>query len=113
MEQVISRLRGWLEESMQLLRNSADKEVASSRKLELDRAIACLELCELHRVDPMRAVVLLPDQETCSPSSEFRVIEDHESDNWEDWVEVQVDGEPVRPFPGDVIFRTIPRPSPG
>lgn len=107
MEQVIARLRAWLEDSIQALSEGTDKGAALTRKLDLERAIACLELCELHRVDPRGKVVLLPDPETSTPSSEFRVIEDHESDEPQHWVEILVDGEPVRPSPGDAIFSTI------
>jgi hypothetical protein len=78
-------------------------------KLELDRAIALLELCERYALDPRGEITVLPEPLTRSPSSELRLMEDHESEDRTRWTEVVVDGRPVRPAPGDLL---LARPAP-
>ena len=106
-EEVLNRLRSWRDDTTKELpaAQRAEHEEALGRKLALDRAIACLELCERYRIDPSGPVIVLPAQGTQTPSSEFRVIEDHESDDPSHWEELKARGHSLRPLPGDVILR--------
>jgi hypothetical protein len=77
---------------------------ALSFKQELDLAIDCLKLCERYGISPKSTVSRLPEPITRTPSSEFRVIEDHELDDRSAWTEVTIDGEPLRPLPGALLI---------
>lgn len=99
---VLEHLKGARAEQVRLL--SAGDASALALKLELDVAIRLIETCERHGVaDPAR-VLALPAQRTRTPSSEFRVVEDHESDDPMAWTEVTVGGQTIRPMPFSVIL---------
>ena len=74
------------------------------RKTELDDAIGCLQLCQRHQIGPRARVLVLPEPLTRTPSSEFRLMEDHESEDRQHWREVLVDGVPHRPRAGDLFI---------
>jgi hypothetical protein len=103
-DEVIASLRRWQESLAERLRDSATRDGAVQLKRQLDDAIECLELCERYQVRPNAKVIVLPETETRSPSSEFRLIEDHESDRSEHWTEVMLNGARVRPSPGSLII---------
>lgn len=46
----------------------------------------------------------LPTTITKTPSSEYRLIEDHESDDRTNWTEVIIEGKQIRPSEGDYII---------
>jgi hypothetical protein len=48
---------------------------------------------------------IMPEGRTRTPSSEYRVLEDHETDNREHWIEVVVQGDPLRLQIWDIILR--------
>lgn len=98
---VLARLDEW---RIQLVREMKEgNRSVLDLKLELDRAIGCLRLCCEHGFAPDSRVLQLPDTLTRTPSSNFRIIEDHESDDRQYWTEVLVDGEPVQPSPRSFI----------
>ena len=68
-------------------------------------AIRWLELGQELNIDPKSKTSLLPWTETQSPSSEFRIIEDHESDDPNHWTEIKIKGKEFRPSPGDLIIQ--------
>ncbi len=108
MQQVLLKLRSWRDETVAALRSdSGDRSVELALKRELDRAIACVELCDRYAIDPQGKVTVLPESRTRTPSSEYRLVEDHETDDRAHWTEVHVDGEPVRPAPGDAILTRL------
>jgi hypothetical protein len=86
------------------LRDPATRDEALRLKLQLDDAIGCLELCERYHIRPDARVLAVPKPQTSSPSSEFRLVEDHESDRREVWTEVMFDGESIRPLPGSLLI---------
>lgn len=54
-------MQRWREETLVALRGGADdRTVELALKRELDRAIACIELCERYAIDPLGAVTVLP-----------------------------------------------------
>ncbi len=101
---VVGMMRQWRESLLDRLRDPATREEALRLKLQLDDAIDCLELCERHQIRPDASVVVVPEPQTRSPSSELRLVEDHECDSREVWTEVMLDGLPVRPLPGSLII---------
>lgn len=75
-----------------------------AHKLQLDDAIASLRFCEAHAITAAAVVTQLPETRTRTPSSEYRIVEDHESDDRELWTELHVDQHPVRPSPGMLLL---------
>jgi hypothetical protein len=49
--------------------------------------------------------IVMPLGRTKTPSSEFRVVEDNESDDRALWTEVEIEREPLRLYPGAVVVR--------
>lgn len=100
---VLGRLRDWRNEIVERLREGEGREGALDAKRGIDAAIGCLELCLKYGIRGKSRVVVLPMMNTRSPSSEYRVIEDHETDNRDAWTEVLVNRTPVRPCEGAII----------
>ncbi|MAE93548.1 MAG: hypothetical protein CL910_02700 [Deltaproteobacteria bacterium] len=80
------------------------RESSPSLKLELKAAIHCLETFAEHGIPSRFAAICLPELETRSAASEYRVLEDHETENRESWTEVGVDGVLVRPIPDSLVI---------
>ena len=79
------------------------------RRLEADicalrEAVTALEVLGRWGVRGKLRVTRLPLPTTQTAGSEFRLIEDAESDDPTRWVEVEVEGKPVRPLPGALIL---------
>jgi hypothetical protein len=102
--EVVERLRQWQDSVLEQLKDPASKSEALRLKLQLDDAIGCLRPCERYQITPNALVVRLPDPQTNTPSSEFRIIEDQETDQREKWIEVMIDGSPIRPLPGSLLI---------
>jgi len=75
-----------------------------SRKKNIDNAIKWLEKGMKNQISPDAIVLLIPERITQTPSSEFRIIEDHESDAKEFWTEVRLNDKELRPSPGDFLI---------
>lgn len=103
-DEIIERLREWKETLSELLKEPASGTEGWTLKLQIEDAIACLRLCETHRIHPRSKVIKLPDPRTMSPSCEYRLMEDQESDRRTDWIEVLMEGEPIRPTPGSLLI---------
>ncbi len=104
-EQIISKLRAWRDEVIVQLRSSETREEALKLKLQLDAAIGALEFCQRFDVRTNSRVTVLPDTKTQTPSSVYRVLEDHETEERAYWVELEINGEPFHLYPGDMIIR--------
>lgn len=87
------------------LRSPATQQAALQKKLEVDRAIDILSLASRHGLSRAEVVCVMPECGTPTPSSEYRVIDDNESDRCEHWTEVVIDGNRLRLQPGDVVLR--------
>jgi hypothetical protein len=94
--QVLQQLRAWREAAVAQLAETRD---ALPLKLELDGAIASLELCERFQIHPRDRVSVLPEQHTRSPSSTYRVAEDNETDDRAHWRVLSLELAP-----GDLII---------
>ena len=75
-------------------------------KLQIDDAIASLKLCERHSITASAKVIELPETRTRTPSSEYRVLEDHETEDREIWTELIIANEAIRPSPGALLVET-------
>jgi hypothetical protein len=103
-ETVTAKLCAWRKEIMVEFRSPKTHDKAIQLKRQLDAAVLCLEFCQRHQIRPNSEVVVLPDTQTQTPLSNYRVLEDHETDKREHWVEVEVNGEPLQLYPGDIII---------
>jgi hypothetical protein len=103
METVISYLQDWKSRLIQESKNTNQTDLVK----QVSRAIQCLERCEKYHVVDVTDVVVLPMTTTLSASSEYRIIEDQESDDPTVWTELSVHSKHVRPVPGTVLF--VPR----
>ena len=101
---VLQRLNSWREDVIGQLRDSSDHAEALTLKLQLDNAIATLELCERYRISPEATVTVLPDLRTMTPSCAYRVVEDNETDNQADWIELEINDYHLELSPGDIII---------
>ena len=72
-------------------------------KLQLDDAITCLQWCEAHSITASAKVTQLPETRTRTPSSEYRIVEDHETEDRSVWTELQLNQQPLRPSPGMLL----------
>ena len=75
-----------------------------AEKKALDMAINWLKKGDLYNIDITKEIVQIPENKTNTPSSEFRIIEDHESDDKRYWEEIKIDGNIVRPLPGSWLI---------
>jgi hypothetical protein len=103
MNRVIKELRAFrrrLQDDAEL--PSAERKEAIS---EVDAAIGCLKLCERFDIFGNAEVITLPAQGTSTLISEYRIVEDHETEDRTIWTEITVDGEKVRAHAGDLILR--------
>ena len=101
---VLQRLILWREAGFAQLRDPSVHAEALALKLELDAAIAALGFCEHYQIKPDAPVTVLPNLKTQSPSSAYRVAEDHESDNQANWVELEINDWHLELYPGDIII---------
>ena len=85
------------------LRESPDSSVALDRKRDVDAAIAALKLCAAHGIHGKATVTKLPMTQTSTPSSDYRLVEDHETDDPHTWTEVVVNDVPVRATPWTLL----------
>jgi len=76
-------------------------------KLELDRAIACLRFCEQYGIfehgEDQSAIIELPVGER-GGWTRYRVMDDCETNDRNEWKELQADGKPVILGPEDIVI---------
>ena len=85
------------------LRESPDSQIVLDQKRDVDAAIAALRLCAAHGIHGKATVTKLPMTQTSTPSSEYRIVEDHETDDPETWTELVVDNTPIRATPWTLL----------
>ena len=103
-ERVLSKLRLWREQVIVELRLSEGHDEALQLKRQIDTAINCLKFCQQHQIQPNAEVTVLPDTQTQTPSSNYRILEDHETDNQDYWIELKINDEPLHLCPSDIII---------
>jgi len=104
--EVVERLGQWRDTVLEQMGDPAPKSEALRLKLQLDDAIDCLRLCERYQIRPNATVVRLPEPQTKTPFSEYRVMEDQETDRREHWIEIMINGVPLRPAPGSLVVES-------
>ena len=105
---VIHKLGLWREDAIAQLRDPTTHTEGSVLKCQLDAAIAALELCQHIQISPSASVTVLPDLQTMTPSCAYRVVEDNETDNQVDWVELEINGKHLELSPGDIVIEQTP-----
>lgn len=90
--------------SQALSRLSNGDNTALAVKLQLDDAIRSLQFCQQHQITASAKVIKLPSTRTATPSSEYRIIEDHETEQRQYWTELSLNDQPVRPSPGTLLL---------
>jgi hypothetical protein len=93
------------EAAVQALRKNPSDGDALKKKRELDEARRILEWARTFALSGHEPSVVVPVGRTPTPSSEFRVVEDNETDDRTLWSELLVGGERLRLYPGDIIVR--------
>ena len=74
------------------------------KKNEYGNALKWLRKGEEYQINPKSKFIVLPQQSTKTPSSEFRIIEDNESDDIKNWTQVKVQDLELRPSPDDILI---------
>jgi len=102
---VIKKLNHWLNEvKVQLSldpKNIELHELAS----QIDIAIQNIKLCEKYGILPKSIIKILPEQSCRSHSSDYRIVEDLETENREHWIEVTINNKPIRLNEGDLVIQ--------
>lgn len=94
------------EEIVERLRTEINKEILLLLKKDLDKAISWLEkIEELEWNNPSKYTIEeLPDMQT--GYSEYRIMNDCETDNQEHWIELEMES---RPTMGDFLLISKPQ----
>jgi hypothetical protein len=97
-------------QKLEVLRSQAIEELRQGNdsclhvKLQLDDAIGCLRFCEIHTITASAKVMQLPETRTRTPSSEYRILEDHETEDRNVWTELKIGTGLVRPSAGTLLI---------
>lgn len=70
-------------------------------------AMKLLKKCEQHSIKPSSIFTTLPEQLCQTPSSEYRIVEDCETDDPQSWIEVNIKSAKygqLRLHEGDVVI---------
>lgn len=88
-----------------LISNGIDKESNLLLKRELSDAIHLMELFDRYQISKktIDTVLELPDSNT--GYSDYRIMNDCESDDPAQWIELSINNEKIRLSEGDVIIR--------
>jgi hypothetical protein len=88
-----------------LIEENRDKESNIKLKQELSQIIYLLDILNIHTINKntIETVVELPPSDT--GYSEYRVINDCESDHSENWIELSLNNQPLRLAEGDIIIK--------
>jgi hypothetical protein len=102
-EEVTKFLREWQQQTEEELRETHGAEETLTRKRQIDRAIACLELCQTYQIHPDSEVIVLPWP--VEHFGGFDVVEVDECDHVTKGGPVRVNGNEVRLTAGDLVIR--------
>ena len=70
---------------------------------QFTQAIKWLNIGQELNINPKATFLELPMTKTQTPSSEYRLIKDNESDDRNNWTEVSIEGKQIRPSIGDSL----------
>jgi hypothetical protein len=74
-------------------KNNSEKAELIGNKNLIKYSIEMLKKCNKYNISPSSVFTQLPKRICQSPSSSYRIIEDQESDNKNDWVEVHIENK--------------------
>ncbi len=104
--QVLEKLKKWRHELVDQMRSPSTTQSAREEilqlKVQLDQAIACLQLCEKYQISLSSKVLEIP-QPKHDHSSQYHLMDDCGLEP-KYWIEVEVDGKPIKPSPGFLII---------
>ncbi|WP_378174029.1 hypothetical protein [Aquimarina sp. SS2-1] len=100
---VIKLLNSETNKIVEELRIDSTKELVD-RKKNINNAIKWLKKGMDNQINPDLNIITIPEKITKTPSSEYRLIEDHESDERKYWTEVKLNNEELRPLTGDFLI---------
>lgn len=102
-ENIIEILKLESNKVVEKLRINNNSESINDKK-NIDNAIKWLKKGMENQINPDLNIIVIPEQATKTPSSEFRLIEDHESDDKKYWTEVKINDTELRPLTGDFLI---------
>ena len=79
-------------------------EVFVQRKDSLLKSLRLLRQLSDYEVSPKAKIHSLPFPDRSGHFSEFRLLDDQETEERSDWTELEIEGEPVRAIVGDVLI---------
>jgi hypothetical protein len=89
------------------IKKSSDKSPLIEKKKEIQRLIRLMVWAQKNGIRSEEKVVTLPDNIVASPSSNYRIVDDCETDDKTRWLELTLDNEKLLLNPGDkIIFST-------
>ncbi len=111
MEQVIQHLQQKAEEiSLQLATPGLTVEQRQQLiqfKSEIRSALQSITLCQHWNITNKARIYRLPAQKTRTPSSEYRLMEDNETEQRDCWQEAQFDGQTRRFSEFDLLVQLV------
>lgn len=105
MKIVIEKLNQWLDEVKSRLEDDPKNIELHEKASQIDIAIKNIQLCEKYGILPKSIIKRLPEQTCRSSSSDYRILEDVETENRDHWVEACINGEPIRLNEGDLVVQ--------
>lgn len=102
-ENIIEILKLESDKVIEKLRVNNNSESINDKR-NIDNAIKWLKKGMENQINPDFNVIVIPEKVTKTASSEFRLIEDHESDDKKNWTEVKINDSELRPLPGDFLI---------
>ena len=106
-EHVLQHLEEWKEKESKVAESISNiEEKANQIGLvnEIDTAIQQLKLCRQHNIIGGTKIVSLPNDYEYSPSINYRIVCDHETDDSKHWEEIKIDGQHYRLCSGSKII---------
>lgn len=107
MEKVIKELEELRDKAISELKKG--NQEALEIKLEIDRAILCLRFCDEHKLfnnlKEKYEVIELPFPSGSGGFSEYRIIDDCETEERKYWKVLEENGEEVALFPLDIVIK--------
>ena len=100
---IIGLLKSESEKIIEELRMDSTQECVN-KKRNIDNAIKWLKKGMENQIDPDLNIVVIPEKTTKTPSSEFRLMEDQETDDRKYWTEVRLDDKGSRLMSGNFLI---------
>lgn len=98
---ILQALQAQHADALRRLKNGDPSALA--RKLELEDAVRCLVFCRAHGITSAARVTEIPETLTRTPSSEYRLMEDHETEDRSAWTALKTGGAEIRASPGMLL----------